>query len=214
VQDQPPLCTDHRLLRLSITLLALVASLQEGGTQPAAGAASSSSSSGSSGGGRGGSSSTGSQRGHCSSGSYSSAKHPKSAAKSAAATAAAGSAVAADSLTPAVELSQQLWQQLGLPLCSWGGFVEAWGVIQPQFRSILQGILQTSNDSSSSGGGSSSGMAAGQVVRPEGVQFALVVWLAQCLNYGLLSASTGARCFLNKRRSARSCFELLMVASA
>jgi hypothetical protein len=190
MQHQPPLCTDHRLMRLAITLFALVTGLQEGGTQPAASTARSSSS---------GSSSRGESS---SSGRSTAAKDPKAAATPAAAAtagaAAAGSSVAADSLTPAVELSQQLWQQLGLPLCSWDGFVEAWGHIHPQLRSILEAILQSSGDSSGSGGLSSgggcgsSGVAAGCVVRPEAVQGALVAWLAQSLNYGLMYASTGA----------------------
>jgi hypothetical protein len=70
--------------------------------------------------------------------------------------------------------------------------VEAWGVIQPQLKSILQAILQTSGDSSDSSGSSSSGVAAGRVVRPEAVQGAVMAWLAQSLNYGLMYASTGA----------------------
>jgi hypothetical protein len=186
MQHQPPLCTDHCLMRLSITLLALAAGLQEGGTQPAAGAASSSSIS----------SSTGSRsRGECSNSSHSSAKGSNApATPAAAAAAAAGSAVAANSLTPAAELSQQLWQRLGLPLCSWGGFVEAWGLVQPQFRSILQAVLQSSGDGSGSSGSSSSGVAAGRVVRPEAVQGALVAQLAQSLNYGLMTPAQVRGC--------------------
>ena len=200
MQHQASLSTDHRLMRLAITLLALVAGLQEGGTQPSAGAAGSSSGSGSAGSrsrgecsssstgwsrsrGECSSSSTGSRsRGECSNSSHSSAKDSNAPATPAAA--AAGSAVAANSLTPAAELSQQLWQQLGLPLCSWGGFVEAWGLVQPQFRSILQAVLQSSGDGSGSSGSSSSGVAAGRVVRPDAVQGALVAQLAQSLNYG------------------------------